>query len=259
MLRFFAFAALLVSAVIARPQEDDERFEDELFYDEDYEYQCNPDLDGDFPDILQCDKYWTCEDGEATSGLCPDGYVIDFEETERTGKHSCINPIKPNEAKDIVGSCAERPILQTPQPSADGRCPRRNGFYVNPENCNAYLVCSNGGVTDVVCPTGLVFDPDTFVCVWDRGDNIKREGCTVKESACPEKDPASPYQTARWPHETECNSFYYCLNGEPKLGGCDGDMVYNEFEWKCDEPENVYGECGDRGDYPGLEYVDEEV
>jgi len=250
MLRLAGLIGLCACAVMARPQDLEEEYVYD--YDEDYVYECDPEEDGVFPDALQCDKYWKCEEGKATAHLCEDGLVLDPVQTSNRNKEICVLPSPENPAEGKLGTCDGRPLRQKPQPN--GNCLRRNGYFVDPTNCNAYTFCSNGQSTNVTCSSGLVFDQKLGVCSWDSGE--PREGCTVKQSNCPEKDPASPYQYARWAHETECGAFYVCINGEPRKSGCDKDLVYNEFEWKCDEPSKVYGECGDLGEYPYDEDLD---
>lgn len=46
----------------------------------------------------------------------------------------------------------------------------------------------------------------------------------------------------KYPHPTDCQRFYVCLNGmEPRDLGCTVGEVYNEDLQKCDAPENVPG------------------
>lgn len=49
----------------------------------------------------------------------------------------------------------------------------------------------------------------------------------------------------KFPHPTDCQRFYVCLNGvEPRDLGCQTGEVYNEETQRCDAPENVAG-CED--------------
>lgn len=46
----------------------------------------------------------------------------------------------------------------------------------------------------------------------------------------------------RFPHESDCQKFYVCLNGVDKRPlGCPSQQVYNEQTEMCDAPENVPG------------------
>lgn len=53
------------------------------------DFQCPNDKSGQYKDTVQCDKYYTCDDGVATERLCPDGLV--FDETIRL-KNKCDQP-----------------------------------------------------------------------------------------------------------------------------------------------------------------------
>lgn len=49
----------------------------------------------------------------------------------------------------------------------------------------------------------------------------------------------------KYPHPTDCQKFYVCLNGEdPRDLGCQLGEVYNDETEMCDAPENVPG-CED--------------
>lgn len=49
----------------------------------------------------------------------------------------------------------------------------------------------------------------------------------------------------RYPHPTDCQKFYVCLNGEdPRDLACQAGEVYNDESEMCDAPENVPG-CED--------------
>lgn len=46
----------------------------------------------------------------------------------------------------------------------------------------------------------------------------------------------------KFPHQTDCQKFYVCLNGVDKRSlGCPSGQVYNDASEMCDAPENVPG------------------
>lgn len=46
----------------------------------------------------------------------------------------------------------------------------------------------------------------------------------------------------RFPHPTDCQRFYVCLNGvDARDLGCQAGQVYNDVTQNCDAPENVPG------------------
>merc|ERR1712071_283381 len=62
--------------------------------------------------------------------------------------------------------------------------------------------------------------------------------------SCPLEKQFNPDGTAeahpRYPHPTNCQKFYICLNGiTPRETGCATGEVYNSDSKQCDQPENV--------------------
>lgn len=49
----------------------------QLFSDAQSKFQCPNERRGQYPDVVQCDKYFECLDGVVTERLCPDGLVFD--------------------------------------------------------------------------------------------------------------------------------------------------------------------------------------
>lgn len=68
--------------------------------------------------------------------------------------------------------------------------------------------------------------------------------------SCPKDQPKTDVRGQvvthpRYPHPTDCQKFYVCLNGEdPRDLGCQLGEVYNDVTEMCDAPENVPG-CED--------------
>ncbi|XP_049297949.1 protein obstructor-E-like [Anopheles funestus] len=209
----------------------------------DAQFKC-PKNRGQFEDEVQCDKYYVCDEGEATEKLCPDGLV--FDPTIKL-INKCDQPFNVD--------CGDRLELQPAQGTTD-YCPRKNGFFSHPDPsiCNVFYSCINGEELEMSCTGGLHFDEKSGTCVWP--DVAAREGCGSNANKklndgfqCPKEtryDKNGQVIThPNYPHPTDCSRFYYCLNGiEPRLGQCDAKMVYNEDLQRCDDPENV-PECKD--------------
>merc|ERR1719482_116940 len=77
------------------------------------------------PHPEQCDKYYTCEDGQARQELCPDGLVLDIKQVK------CVQP-EPH-------MCRERPLLQPSQGVAP--CDRKNGVFYSESSCDQFVTC----------------------------------------------------------------------------------------------------------------------
>ncbi|RXG54220.1 hypothetical protein Avbf_11173 [Armadillidium vulgare] len=198
---------------------------------------------GDFEDPIQCDKYWRCDQGVATSNLCDDGLV--FDKFKADGREDpCDSP--------YVVDCAKRVKLQEPTFPSE-ICPRRHGFFADPDPtiCDIFYTCKNGRHTKTPCSPGLHFDEKTGTCAWPNIAN--RTGCGKKKQAsvngffCPVEevlnDQGMTIPHPSYPNEVDCQKFYVCLNGQtPQEAACNLGQVFNERTMLCDYPENV-AEC----------------
>ncbi|KAH8399903.1 hypothetical protein KR215_004141 [Drosophila sulfurigaster] len=205
-------------------------------------FEC-PKPNGQYADVVQCDKYYLCEDGVAKAKLCPDGLVFDPFNRKI---NKCDQPFNVD--------CEDRTDLQ--EPKSTTYCPRKNGFFAHPEPhiCNIFYNCIDGDALEMKCTVGLHFDEYSGTCVWP--DTAKREGCGESEKksesgfSCPKDQPKTDVRGQvvthpKYPHPTDCQKFYVCLNGDdPRDLGCQLGEVYNEQTEMCDAPENVPG-CED--------------
>ena len=138
-------------------------------------------------------------------------------------------------------------ITEEPQPSKN--CRRQNGYFQHPEdsNCHQFVNCIDGQGTINTCPANLLFNEKKGVCQWPA--DAGRSGCVREETledgfSCPLEKQFNPDGTAeahpRYPHPTNCQKFYICLNGiTPRETGCATGEVYNSDSKQCDQPENV--------------------
>merc|ERR1712240_17778 len=205
-------------------------------------FRC-PDRDGTYPDSIQCDRYYDCQDGLAEEKLCQDGLVFDPYSRKREPCDHYFNV-----------DCGDRLELQPPKGPSD-LCPRLNGFYShpNPEVCHIFYACVDGTAEEYTCSSGLWFDEYSGVCNWpETTDRTECKAKSYETSAgflCPEKPPVDEFGQSD-PHPKyadldDCAKFYICLNGiSPREQGCPLGEVYNEVTQKCDAPENV-AECKD--------------
>ncbi|XP_037810341.1 protein obstructor-E [Lucilia sericata] len=205
-------------------------------------FEC-PKPNGQFEHEIQCDKYYECDDGVAKEKLCPDGLVFDPLNRKI---NKCDQPFNVD--------CGDRVELQ--EPKSTKFCPRKNGFFAHPDEsvCDIFYNCIDGDALEMKCTVGLHFDEYSGTCVWP--DTAKRENCgvVVKKSnsgfECPKDQPKTDKRGQvvthpRYPHPTDCQKFYVCLNGEdPRDLGCQTGEVYNDETEMCDAPENVPG-CED--------------
>lgn len=97
-------------------------------------FECPSKEKEQFPDPIQCDKYYDCVNGTATPTLCPDGLVFDKNITRF---FKCDHPFKVN--------CGNRTELQPPQRTSE-YCPRRNGVFNHLDKtvCDGFITCDEG-------------------------------------------------------------------------------------------------------------------
>ncbi|XP_022225336.1 protein obstructor-E [Drosophila obscura] len=205
-------------------------------------FEC-PKPNGQFADEIQCDKFHVCEDNVPKARLCPDGLVFDPQNRKF---NKCDQPFNVD--------CEDRTELQEPKSSK--YCPRKNGFFAHPDPavCNIFYNCIEGDALETKCTVGLHFDEYSGTCVWP--DTAKRENCNPEQRMsetgfeCPKDQPKTDDRGQvvthpKYPHPTDCQKFYVCLNGEdPRDLGCQLGEVYNDSTEMCDAPENVPG-CED--------------
>ncbi|KAI4502772.1 hypothetical protein M0802_001816 [Mischocyttarus mexicanus] len=163
--------------------------------------------------------------------------------------------------------------LSTRQVS-QGSCPEKNGRFPVKSQCDAYIECIDGIAEEKLCPEGLVFNPDArfnYPCGYpidvDCGDRPNRQPAQPTED-CPHqygyfkvgdhqncgqfmncadgrgyvKDSTFFGGEIRFYRSThDCQRYYICVNGHPRLLNCGEGNAFNELIDACDAAENVTG------------------
>ncbi|KAK7580708.1 hypothetical protein V9T40_001337 [Parthenolecanium corni] len=177
----------------------------------------------------QCDAYVECVDGVGTYKLCPDGLL--FDENAHLYGYPCGYPI------DI--DCTGRTDLQPAQSTE--LCARQFGYYKygDSRNCGQFVNCAFGDGYIFTCPDGLAFNERTYKCDWP--DEV--ESCNAEdflEFSCPEESKSIPeYETKLYPHPSDCQRFFLCKSGRPRLQSCEETYVFNDISGECDSIANV--------------------
>lgn len=136
--------------------------------------------------------------------------------------------------------------LQAAQPTDD--CPHQFGYYRmgDAKNCGQFKNCAAGTGYVFDCPEGLAWNKETYRCDWP--DQV--EDCDVEAFlgfSCPPPPPLpkSPllgeqeqeYQF--YSHQSNCQKYFICIEGRPRLVGCGEDQAFNPEINACDDIENV--------------------
>ncbi|KAJ9586642.1 hypothetical protein L9F63_019744, partial [Diploptera punctata] len=189
-----------------------------------------PEKNGRFPSPTQCDAYIECEDGVATEKVCPDGLL--FNAKGRHFAYPCQYPV------DV--DCEGRTALQTPK-STEG-CPHQFGYFRlgDSRNCGQFTNCVDGRGYVFDCPEGLAFNQDTYRCDWP--DQV--ESCDAEAFlgfTCPDVPPEFGDEYRFYRHPANCQKYFICISGRPRLYSCGEGYAFNDEFGGCDGVENVTG------------------
>ncbi|XP_031787487.1 cuticular protein analogous to peritrophins 3-B isoform X1 [Nasonia vitripennis] len=128
------------------------------------------------------------------------------------------------------------------------QCPEPNGYFPDAEQCDKYYDCRDGKLTEKLCPDGLVFNDFS----------PQHEKCDLPFGIDCSKRPKlqTPIPTAHCPrmhgyfaHEdpTNCNTFYYCVEGKFNMIKCPDGLVFSEKTGICTWPDEAHKTgCGSR-------------
>uniref|UniRef100_A0A146M7V2 Peritrophin-1 n=3 Tax=Lygus hesperus TaxID=30085 RepID=A0A146M7V2_LYGHE len=182
--------------------------------------QC-ADRNGKYPVAGQCDAYVECLDGIPYQRTCPDGLL--FKDNYKRG-YPCGYPQEVN--------CEGRAAIQSPQPTGD--CPRKFGLFAigAPNDCGTFMNCAHGRSYIQICPEGLAFNQDTLECDWpDLVPTCDAEA--FLGFRCPDNLPESRHASG------QCDKYFVCLNGRPRLLRCPSKEAFNPETWSCEDAKNV--------------------
>ncbi|PSN54185.1 hypothetical protein C0J52_03526 [Blattella germanica] len=88
------------------------------------------------------------------------------------------------------------------------------------------------------CPEGLAFNQDSYRCDWP--DQV--ESCDAEAFlgfTCPEAPAVFGDDYRFYRHPQNCQKYFICVNGRPRLYGCGDGYAFNEDFGGCDGIENV--------------------
>ncbi|XP_057318455.1 protein obstructor-E-like [Microplitis mediator] len=196
-----------------------------------------PERTGRFPVPNQCDAYIECVDGVGEEKLCPEGLYFN---PEARFNYPCGYPI------DI--SCEGRPNLQPAQPTDD--CPHQYGYFKigkSSADCGQFMNCAGGVGYTFNCPEGLAFNAESYRCDWpDQVPDCDAEA--FLKFTCPQQSADESNQFFAiseaikfFRSPEDCQKYFICVNGKPRLQNCGEGNAFNELINACDAAENVTG------------------
>ncbi|PZC71807.1 protein obstructor-E [Helicoverpa armigera] len=181
-----------------------------------------------------CDSYVECTEFVANEMLCPDG--LHFNPEAKWPSYPCGYPM------DVP--CQGRGSAQPAQPTAD--CPHQYGYFPSPvataDNCGQYRMCVAGKAIEMVCPTGLAFNPDTGRCDWpDLVASCKTEDFLgFSCPAAPTDADGNPLDLVfNYKYQGNCFYFFSCEKGRARLLSCDNGLAFDPASGRCVDAEFV--------------------
>uniref|UniRef100_A0A8D8Y101 Chitin-binding type-2 domain-containing protein n=1 Tax=Cacopsylla melanoneura TaxID=428564 RepID=A0A8D8Y101_9HEMI len=196
-----------------------------------------------YPNPQQCDAYVECREGVGKEELCPDGLL--FNAKAPFGSYPCQYP----QEVDCEGRSGRQP------PNPTDQCPHQFGQYKmgDETQCGQFLNCANGAGFIQDCPEGLAFNEQSLQCDWP--DQVAN--CNAEEYlgfTCPLTGNAVyDYEAVRfYRHPSDCQKYFHCVKGRPRLYSCGGNEAFNEFTSECDGLENVTS-CASGGRPGGIQ------
>ncbi|XP_003701204.2 protein obstructor-E [Megachile rotundata] len=189
-----------------------------------------PERNGRFIVPGQCDAYIECIDGMPEEKLCPEGLLFN---PEARFNYPCGYPI------DV--DCDGRQNRQAPQATDD--CPHQYGYFKigDSTHCGQFVNCAAGIGYVFDCPEGLAFNSESYRCDWpDQVPDCDAEA--FLGFRCPEGDDSYYGNAIKfYPNHSDCQRYFVCVNGRPRLQNCGEGNAFNELINACDAVENVTG------------------
>ena len=199
---------------------------------------CKKRPNGNYPNPFKCEGFIMCSNHLTYFFNCPS--ILQYN--PKTDRCDWPRNVKCGPAPRPTGT--PRP----PKPSPSRFCRRRpNGNYVDPNNCNGFIMCSNHLTYFFDCPANLRYNRKTDRCDWPR--NVK---CRPRPRPTPRptRPPVTPSPSTfcenrlngTYVDPNNCNGFIMCSNHLAYFFDCPADLRYNPKTERCDWPWNV--QCG---------------
>jgi len=123
-------------------------------------------------------------------------------------------------------------VVEGPNPAY---CLTADGFFPDPIRCDIYYECVDSVPTEKLCPDGQAFKDDNHkreVCEYLF--NVKCEGLRTELQEA-QVSPNCPRANGYFAHPdpTNCQEFYYCVNGEPAANTCPAGLHFSKNSGNC--------------------------
>ncbi|PSN39541.1 hypothetical protein C0J52_17522 [Blattella germanica] len=223
---------------------------------------CNKRVDGYYRDLdSNCRSYYYCSNGHKITYVCPGSFIFDGKEcvdpsnykcpftstdclSQSNGYHydkgsGCRNYFYCLDGDKITTlTCADNKIFdgQRCVESSDFNCPdyisdnfcsyQPDGLFPQAASrCQRYIHCKEKKLMSVLtCPDGKMFNGS--ICVEATSSDDSCISLSHKSSS-PSPDCATMINGFYQNYTSNCNSYFYCINGMKTTLFCPGDEVFN--------------------------------
>ncbi|XP_014220361.1 protein obstructor-E-like [Trichogramma pretiosum] len=128
-------------------------------------------------------------------------------------------------------------------------CPRDDGQFEDPKQCDKFYECIDGLPIEKYCPDGLVFDPLNRKV--NKCDHVFNVDCGERlELQPPQPTKKCPRRNGFFAHPdpSVCNIFYNCIDGDAIEITCTTGLHFDEYSGTCVWPDSAGRQgCGEVG------------
>ncbi|CAK1599608.1 unnamed protein product [Parnassius mnemosyne] len=173
-----------------------------------------------------CDIFIECIERQEFRRSCPDG--LHFNAEAPWPQYPCGYPM------DVP--CSEKDIQQAARSTQE--CPHEYGFFESPlatrVDCGHYKQCVDGVPMEMLCPSGLAFNPEIGRCDWPALVPSCDAEAFIGYSCPPGSVDEYGYDiTENFGIPGKCYSFISCHRGGARLLTCDLGFKFDETVNRC--------------------------
>ncbi|CAF4741528.1 unnamed protein product [Pieris macdunnoughi] len=185
------------------------------------------------PHESDCEKYYQCDKGDRVLRQCAPGTHFNAK------LQVCDHPSKAGCDPSCVTTTTTTTTTEKPacdcinQPILPNGCPCDHSIRLllpHESDCARFYQCDQGERVLKECAYGNHFNAKLQIC-----EHPSKAGC----DPCIVSNKCVECHVPHWAHETECDKFYSCSNGEEVLHTCPAGLNFNEALQTCDFTCNV--------------------
>ncbi|KAK2576108.1 hypothetical protein KPH14_007442 [Odynerus spinipes] len=206
------------------------------------------------PHESECNLYYKCENGKEVLKSCKNG------QHWNSVAQICTKPEDANCEKPTPGKCVEgsykphdsecnlyykyancdleKPSPTPPTPTPDDRKCVEGSYKPHESKCNLYYKCENGEEALKSCKSGQHWNRVAQICTKPEDANCDLEKPSPTPPT-PTPDDRKCVEGSYKPHESKCNLYYKCENGEEALKSCKSGQHWNRIAQICTKPEDA--------------------